>query len=102
MWDFLIVLGQVPGTNFQITINEIYGFVLVSILLITIYKSSKPVRKIVTAYYKKLKRVLKAGYQRPKEAIETRQPFPHLNVHSTRQLLGRGQSRLPVQLQLFK
>ena len=28
MWDFLIVLGQVPGTNFVITFSEIIGFCL--------------------------------------------------------------------------
>lgn len=28
MLDFLLVLGQIPGTNFQITFNEIIALVL--------------------------------------------------------------------------
>ena len=26
MWDFLLVLGLVPGTNFQITFSELVAF----------------------------------------------------------------------------
>jgi hypothetical protein len=33
MWDFLIILGRVPGTNFQITFEEIVGFCLFAALL---------------------------------------------------------------------
>jgi hypothetical protein len=29
MWDFLLVLGRVPGTNFVITFSEVIGFCLV-------------------------------------------------------------------------
>lgn len=29
MWDFLLVLGRVPGTDFVITFSEIAGFCLV-------------------------------------------------------------------------
>jgi hypothetical protein len=28
MWDFLLVLGRVPGTNFVITFSEVIGFCL--------------------------------------------------------------------------
>lgn len=29
MWDFLLVLGRVPGTDFVITFTEVIGFCLV-------------------------------------------------------------------------
>ena len=33
MWDFLLVLGQVPGTNIVITFSEVVGFCILAPLL---------------------------------------------------------------------
>ena len=33
MWDFLLVLGQVPGTNIEITFSEVVGFCILTGLL---------------------------------------------------------------------
>ncbi|MEX0881406.1 MAG: hypothetical protein WDZ34_00775 [Candidatus Saccharimonadales bacterium] len=33
MWDFLLVLGQVPGTKFVITFSEVVGFCILTPLL---------------------------------------------------------------------
>lgn len=40
MWDFLLVLGQVPGTNFEITFSEVVGF---CILLAFLWAARKKV-----------------------------------------------------------
>jgi len=51
MWDLLIVLGQIPGTNFQITFYEIVFAVLAGIATYLIYRRSAVVRRYVKAYY---------------------------------------------------
>src|SRR5689334_1081091 len=38
MWDFLIVLGQIPGTSIQITFNELITFLVFAFLLVYAYK----------------------------------------------------------------
>ena len=39
MWDFLLVLGQIPGTNIQITFLDLVGFCL--LLLVTLLVRKK-------------------------------------------------------------
>jgi hypothetical protein len=38
MWNFLLVLGQVPGTKFVITFSEVVGFCIVAPILWMAYK----------------------------------------------------------------
>lgn len=40
MWDFLIVLGEVPGTDYEITFSQIVGFCLFAGIVWTVRKRS--------------------------------------------------------------
>lgn len=49
MLDFLLVLGQIPGTNFQITFTEFLVFCLLFIAWLYRYR----LRKAAICYWKK-------------------------------------------------
>ena len=65
MWDFLLVLGYVPGTNFQITFGELVAFILIFSALIYTYKKlplkrqKRLVHRFKTKLIKSAKRRLK-------------------------------------------
>lgn len=57
MWDFLLVLGQVPGTNFVITFTEVVGFcILTSFLWAThrklLHKGLRQTARLLLIYLK--------------------------------------------------
>jgi hypothetical protein len=56
MWDFFIVLGQVPGTNLQITFNEIVIFVAVVLALFVAYRRNVYVRRRARQLYEAINR----------------------------------------------
>jgi len=60
MLDFLLVLGQIPGTNFQITFNEI----VVILLLAAVYKFRRQISTLVKTRSKKLLNAAKQPIKR--------------------------------------
>jgi|SRR5579871_265832 len=51
MWDTLLVLGLVPGTNFQITFLEMVWTLYIGLMLWAIIKKSQSMRRFVGALY---------------------------------------------------
>lgn len=58
MLDFLLVLGQIPGTNFQITFNEIVALVLAG----GVWYFRSQLRNLAIREYKALLDYLKQRY----------------------------------------
>ena len=60
MWDFLIVLGLIPGTNVQITFNELLYTLVFTFIAYMLLKQRAQLRKQINTFMNLLRKEIKS------------------------------------------
>jgi len=86
MWDFLLVLGQIPGTHIQITFNEILGSIIIAVTVYMAFRLGYVTDLQISKNFKKFKRYewVKVALRRQKRLATSAKTFSHLKVHARR------------------
>lgn len=82
MWDTLLVLGQVPGTNIQLNLYDIILLPMLAVLVFLVFKRRQALRIQIKKLSARL--AFKKQTAKTRKKVLRSKPFSHLKVHAKR------------------